>query len=256
MILALDIGNSNIVIGCCEEDRVLFTERISTRHEATELEYAMAIMSILNIYGLDMRDIKGAIISSVVPNLTNIMKDAVGKISGCRVMVVGPGLKTGLKIVMDDPARLGADLVVDAVAGIKEYGAPLIIIDMGTATTISAIGEGGEYLGGVIMPGLEVSLNSLVGGTSQLPRISLEKPKKVIGTNTVDCMKSGIMFGTASNIDGMVRKIRRELGCPGAKAVATGGLSKAVIPLCDEKIIIDDELLLKGLVIIYMKNNG
>ena len=256
MILALDIGNSNIVIGCCEDGKVLFTERISTRHAATELEYAMAIMSILNIYGLDVRNINGAIISSVVPNLTNIIKDAVGKISGCRVMVVGPGLKTGLKIVMDDPARLGADLVVDAVAGIKEYGAPLIIIDMGTATTISAIGEGGEYLGGVIMPGLEVSLNSLVGGTSQLPRISLEKPKKVIGTNTVDCMKSGIMFGTASNIDGMVRKIRRELGCPGAKAVATGGLSKAVIPLCDEKIIIDDELLLKGLVIIYMKNNG
>ena len=256
MILALDIGNSNIVIGCCTEDKVLFTERISTRHSATELEYAMGIMSILNIYNIDISEIKGAIISSVVPNLTNIMKDAVGKISDCKVMIVGPGLKTGLKIAMDDPARLGSDLVVDAVAGVNEYGAPLIIIDMGTATTISAIGKDGEYAGGVIMPGLEVSLNSLVGGTSQLPKIPLEKPKKVIGTNTIDCMKSGIMFGTASNIDGMVRKIRKELGCPDAKAVATGGLSKAVIPLCEEEIIIDDELLLKDLVIIYKKNNA
>lgn len=255
MILALDIGNSNIVIGCCESDKVLFTERISTRHTATELEYAMAIMSILNIYHLDVRDINGAIISSVVPSLTNIMKDAIGKLADCRVMTVGPGLKTGLKIVMDDPASVGADLVVAAVAGLKEYGAPLIIIDMGTATTITALNQNGDYLGGVIMPGLQISLDSLVGGTSQLPKISFDKPKKVIGSNTMDSMKSGMLFGSASSLDGMIRKFRRELGCPNAKAVATGGLSKAVIPLCEEDIIIDDELLLKGLLIIYMKNS-
>lgn len=254
MILAIDIGNTHIVIGCCEDDKILFTERISTNQTATELEYAMVIISILNIYNLDISNISGAIISSVVPNLTNTIRSAVKKLTSRKIIVVGPGLKTGLKIAMDDPAKLGADLVVDAVAGVAEYGAPLIIIDMGTATTISAIGADGEYLGGVIMPGVEVSLNSLVGGTSQLPKISLDNPKKVIGTNTVDCMKSGIMYGTASNIDGMIRKIRAELDIPDTKAVATGGLSKAIIPLCEEEVIIDDELLLKGLLIIYNKN--
>lgn len=254
MILAIDIGNTNIVIGCCDKDKILFTERISTNSTATEFEYAMIIINILNIYNISIAKINGAIISSVVPNLTNIIRDAVKKLTECRIIIVGPGLKTGLKIAMDDPAKLGADLVVDAVAGINEYGAPLIIIDMGTATTISVIGKDSEYLGGVIMPGVEVSLNSLVGGTSQLPKISLEKPKKIIGTNTIDCMKSGVMYGAASNIDGMVLKIRDELGFENVKAVATGGLSKAIIPICKEDIIIDDELLLKGLLIIYNKN--
>lgn len=253
MILALDIGNSNIVIGCCEGEEILFTERISTNHAATELEYAMAIKNILEIYSISPLKIDGAAISSVVPNLTNILKRAVKKLADCNIVTVGPGVKTGVKIATDNPAQLGADLVVDTVAGIHYYGAPLIIIDMGTATTISSIDKDGSYLGTVIMPGVMVSLNSLVGGTSQLPKISLEEPKNVIGTNTIDSMKSGIMYGTASSLDGMVDKIRKRLGGD-TRVVATGGLAKLIVPLCDRDITVDDELLLKGLMLIYGKN--
>ncbi|MCD8390810.1 MAG: type III pantothenate kinase, partial [Firmicutes bacterium] len=159
---------------------------------------------------------------------------------GCDTLVIGSGIKTGLKILTNNPALLGADLVVDAVAGIAEYGAPLIIIDMGTATTISVINGEGAYIGTVIMPGVTVSLNSLVSGTSQLPKISLEKPKTIIGTNTADCMKSGIMYGTAASIDGMIDKIRRELGAD-ARAVATGGVAPVIIPRCEREIPVDDE---------------
>ncbi len=213
----------------------------------------MVIKNILEIYNINSAKIDGAIISSVVPGLTNVLKAAVGKLSKSPVIVIGPGLKTGLKIATDNPGQLGSDLAVDAVAGIYYYGAPLIIIDMGTATTISAIDKDSTYVGTVIAPGVMVSLNSLVGGTSQLPKISLDPPNNVIGTNTVDCMKSGIMHGTASMLDGMIDKLREELG-DDAKVVATGGLSKLIIPLCKREITIDDELLLKGLMLIYEKN--
>lgn len=213
----------------------------------------MVIKNILEIYNINSAKIDGAIISSVVPGLTNVLKAAVGKLSQSPVIVIGPGLKTGLKIATDNPGQLGSDLAVDAVAGICYYGAPLIIIDMGTATTISAIDKDSTYVGTVIAPGVMVSLNSLVGGTSQLPKISLDAPDNVIGTNTVDCMKSGIMHGTASMLDGMIDKLRDELGAD-AKVIATGGLSKIIIPLCKREITIDDELLLKGLMLIYEKN--
>lgn len=253
MILALDVGNSNIVIGCCEKTDILFTERISTNKASTELEYAMGIKNILEIYGIDVGKISGAIISSVVPNLTNVFKLAVKKLIKCEPLIVGPGIKTGVKIAYDNPTQLGADLVVDTVAGIHSYGAPLIIIDMGTATTISAINRDGSYMGTVIMPGVMVSLNSLVSGTSQLPNIPLEEPKRVIGTNTIEGMKSGIMYGTASSLDGMIDKIRREIG-EDTRVVATGGLAASIAPLCEREITVDDELLLKGLLILYDKN--
>lgn len=253
MILALDIGNTNIVIGCCTDDKILFTERISTNQSATEFEYAMIIKNILEIYGIEPDQITGAIISCVVPSLKNTLKNAIEKSVAQEALIVGPGIKTGVKIACGNPAQLGADLVVDTAAAINCYGAPIIIVDMGTATTISAVGEDGSYLGTVIMPGVMISLNSLVGGTAQLPKISLEKPETVIGTNTVDCMKSGIMYGTASNIDGMIDKIREEMGV-NARVIATGGLAPSIIPLCKHEITIDDELLLKGLMIIYKKN--
>lgn len=254
MLLALDAGNTNIVIGCCDGDKIIFTERIATNQSATELEYAMVFKNITEIYGVDISSVNAAVVSSVVPNITNILRDAIKMLFKCDPIIIGPGIKTGLKIVYNNPAQLGADLVVDAVAGIKEYGAPLIIIDMGTATTISAIGTDGSYLGTVIMPGTLVSLNSLVGGTSQLPKIPLEKPKSVIGTNTVECMKSGIMHGTAASIDGMIDKIRAEMGTD-ARVIATGGLARSIIPLCEKEITVDDELLLKGLMEIYRKNS-
>ena len=253
MILAIDIGNTNIVIGCFEGEKIVFTERLSTKHTATELEYAVSFKNVLEIYGIKTNEIDGGIISSVVPSLTNIIKRAIGKLTKNKILSVGPGLKTGLNIKMDNPAAVGADLVVGAVAAINEYKAPMIFFDMGTATTISAIDKDKNYIGTVIIPGLEVSLNSLVGGTSQLPKISLEAPEKVLATNTVDSMKSGILYSTASYIDGMIDRIAEEMG-EIKTVVATGGLASTVIPLCKKKIVLDDELLLKGLMIIYNKN--
>lgn len=253
MVLAIDIGNTNIVIGCCDGENVLFMERLTTNHTATELEYSIFFKTILDIYGIDKNKISGSIISSVVPSVTDTVKGAVKKICGLNSMVIGPGIKTGLSIKTDNPAQLGSDLVVDAVAGIHEYGAPIIIFDMGTATTISVINKSKEYLGTIIMPGMMISLNAMVSGTSQLPKISLDRPKKLIGTNTVECMKSGILYGTASSMDGMIDRIRDEIG--EATVVATGGLAGSVVPLCRNKVILDDELLIKGLMIIYNKNS-
>lgn len=252
MILAIDIGNTNIVVGCCDNNKVSFVERISTNHSSTELEYAISLKTILELYNIDFEAIDGAIISSVVPAVTTTMKRAVKKITGNNAMIIGKGVKTGLDIVIDNPSQLGSDLIVDAVAGIEEYGAPLIIFDLGTATTISVVNKDRQYIGGVIMPGMGISLNAMVSGTSQLPRISLDEPGNVIGTNTVNSMKSGILYGTASSMDGMIERIKSEIG--ESKVVATGGLAGSVVPLCKNEIILDDELLLKGLMIIYNKN--
>ena len=253
MLLALDIGNTNIVLGCFDGDAILFRERVSTDRQATDLEFATRIRMALDMYGIDPRQITEAIISSVVPSVTNTLRQAVEKYTGCTPMIVGPGIRTGLSIVIDNPAQLGSDLVVDAVAGIHEYPVPLIIIDMGTATTFSIIDEQKRYRGGVIMTGMAVSTEALVSRTSQLPRIAFEPPRRVIGTNTIDCMKSGIMYSTACALDGMIGRIEEELGKP-CTVIATGGLAATVTPLCRREIILDDDLLLKGLHIIYEKN--
>lgn len=253
MILAIDMGNTNIVIGCIDDERIHFVERVSTDTSKTELEYAISIKTIMELYKIQDSDIKGAIISSVVPPLVDILISAIQKILNIVPLVVGPGLKTGLNILMDDPKQLGADLVVNAVAGLAEYGAPLIIIDMGTATTVSVVDANRNYIGGMIIPGIKVSIDSLVSRTSQLPRISLKTPKKLIGSNTIDCMSSGIMIGQAASMDGIISRIEEELGYK-TTVIATGGLSKLIIPNCRQDIILDDELLLKGLKIIFDKN--
>ncbi len=253
MIFAIDIGNTNIVIGAMEPSRTLFVERLSTDTGRTDLEYALAFKTVLELYSLSPRDFEGSILSSVVPPLTGAVCRALEKLFGRAPLVVGPGVKTGLNIRIDNPAQLGSDLVVDAVAGIAEYPLPLLIVDMGTATTISAIDRQGTYIGGVIIPGAGVSLDSLSSHASQLPRISLEAPKKPIGTNTVECMKSGIVLGSASQIDGMLGRMEEELGSP-ATAIATGGLARFIVPYCRHRILLDDDLLLKGLRILYYRN--
>lgn len=253
MILAVDIGNTNIVLGCIRDREILFTERLSTDHSKTDLEHAISIKNVLEMHNLNPKDIEGAIIGSVVPPITSLIKQALYKITGCEAMIVGPGVKTGLNILMDNPAQVGSDLIVGAVAGIDEYPLPLVLVDMGTATTICVIDEKKNYIGGMILPGLRVSLDSLTSRTSQLPRISLDPPKRLIGKNTIDCMKSGILYGNASCIDGMVDRIEKELGQP-VTVVATGGLAGSIAPLCNHEIILDDELLLKGLLLIYEKN--
>lgn len=253
MILAVDIGNTNIVLGCFEDNKILFRERVSTNPLSTDLEYATAFRMAIHMHGLNSSMLEGGIISSVVPSVTNTVKRAIEKYANIKVMVVGPGIKTGLSILIDNPAQLGSDLVVDAVAGINEYPCPQILVDMGTATTISVVDKNKNYLGGAIMTGMGVSTDALTSRTSQLPKIGFDVPKKVIGTNTIDCMKSGIMFSNACAIDGMIDRIEEELG-EKCTVVATGGLAGVIMPLCKKKIIYDDDLLLKGLMIIYNKN--
>ncbi len=253
MILAVDIGNSNIVLGCFEGEEILFTERLSTNLQATTLEYTIMIKNILELNGFNDFSFQGGIISSVVPSVTLAVKAAMERLTDHRVMVVGPGIKTGLKILLDNPAQLGSDRVADAVAAVNNYRAPIIIVDMGTATTISVIDHDKNFLGGMILPGLRASLDSLTNRTSQLPNISLVPPKKIIGSNTIDCMKSGIINGTASSIDGIIDRIEDELG-EKCTVISTGGVSQTIIPFCKKEIILDDQLLLKGLMIIYNKN--
>ncbi|MCR5775233.1 MAG: type III pantothenate kinase [Lachnospiraceae bacterium] len=254
MILTIDMGNTNIVAGCLGNDEeVYFTERFSTDLNKTELEYAVLIKTVLEVHGIDSKEIEGAIISSVVPPLTHILKSALRKLLECEPIVVGAGLKTGLNIRLDDPSTLGADLVVDSVAAMKYYGHPVTVIDMGTATTITIVDKEGTYIGGAIFPGVNVSVEALASGTSLLPRVSLGAPKKQIASNTMDAIKSGIIYGEASRIDGMIERFEAELGYD-TTVVATGGLAGVIVPHCRREIINDPELMLKGLKIIYDKN--
>lgn len=253
MILALDIGNTNIVVGCIDREKTYFIERLSTVRTKTELEYAVDIKTVLDIYHIKKSDIEGCIISSVVPQMTNIARLAAEKILKKEVMVLGPGVKTGLNIMMDNPGQLGADLVADAVAGLAEYPVPFIVIDMGTATTVSVVNEKKQYIGGMILPGVRISLDALTSRASQLSGISLEAPKRIIGKNTIDCMKSGLLYSNAAALDGIVERIEEELGQK-TTVIATGGLAKKVIPHCKREIILDEDLLLKGLLVIYEKN--
>lgn len=253
MILAIDIGNTNIVIGCMEEKKCIFIERLSTVRTKTELEYAIDIKNVLDIYQIKKSDLAGGIISSVVPQITAAVRGAVEKILEKEPLVVGAGIKTGLNIRMDNPLQLGADLVADSVGALAEYPAPLVIFDLGTANTVCVIDQDRNYVGGMIYPGIVVSLDSLVSRAAQLGGISLEAPEHMIGKNTAECMKSGIIYSSAAAIDGIIDRLSEELG-GSVTAVATGGLAKSIVPHCRREIILDDNLLLKGLAVIYSKN--
>ena len=246
MILAIDIGNTNIVVGCIDKEKIYFIERLSTVRTKTELEYAIDLKTVLDIYHIRRTDIEGCIISSVVPQITNVAKLAAEKILKKEVLVLGPGVKTGLNIMLDNPGEMGADRVADAVAALTYYPVPLVIVDMGTATTVSVVDEKKRYLGGMILPGVRVSLDALISRASQLSGISIEEPKKLIG-------KNGILYGNAAAVDGIIDRIEEELGKK-VTAIATGGMSGKIIPHCKRKIIQDEDLLLKGLLVIYEKN--
>ena len=253
MILAIDVGNTNIVVGCIDDRKTYFIERLSTNRTKTELEYAVDLKNVLDIYHIKKTEIEGSIISSVVPQITNIVKLAAEKILKKKAIVLGPGVKTGLNIMMDNPGQLGADQVADAVAGISGYPVPLILIDMGTATTASVVNSKKQYVGGMILPGVGVSLDALTARASQLSGISIDAPRHVIGKNTIECMKSGVLYSNAAALDGIIDRIEEELG-EKATVVATGGLAKKIVPHCKREIILDEELLLRGLLIIYEKN--
>ena len=253
MLLAIDIGNTNIVIGCIQNDEILFKARIATDRTRTSDQYGVEIKNMLEAFGVRREDISDCIISSVVPPVFNSVRTGVIKVIGRQPLVVGPGLKTGLNIHVDVPSQVGSDRIVIAVAALAEYKAPLILIDMGTATTVEVVEPENVYMGGVIFPGVKVSLDALTSRAAQLPGISLDNPGKVIGKNTVDCMRSGMMYGTAAMLDGLIDRIGEELG-HSSTIIATGGLAQFITPLCRHEILLEKDLLLKGLNLIYKKN--
>ena len=253
MLLAIDIGNSNIVIGGIQDDRIAFEARIATDHIKTSDQYGVEIKNILSLFDVKPSDIDDCIISSVVPPVFNSVRTGVVKLIRKKPMVVGPGIKTGLNIQMDAPAQVGSDRIVIAVAALAEYEPPLTLLDLGTATTIEVVDRGNTYVGGCIIPGVRVSLEALTSRTAQLPGIRLDRPKKVIGKNTVDCMRSGIMYGTAAMLDGMLDRVEEELGYS-TTVVATGGMAQFIAPLCRREMTLEKDLLLKGLNILYKKN--
>ena len=253
MILTIDIGNSNIVLGAVEGDDIRFEARLRTDTTKTSDEYCIDLKMILEVYGVSKTDIEGSIIASVVPQVLNSMQTAVKKLTGKAALVVGPGLKTGLNIQIENPGQTGADLVVGAVAALREHKAPLIVVDMGTATTMMVLDKNSAFVGGCIMPGVKISLDALTDRTALLPGLQLDQPKKAIGRNTIDCMRSGIMLGAACMIDGMLQRMEEELGYK-TKVIATGGIGKFITPLCKTPMLYDKDLLVKGLAVLYRDN--
>lgn len=253
MILALDVGNTNIVVGCGDSSEGMYKGRLTTMKNGTATEYAIRLKALLDLYGVSSTELTGAIISSVVPEVTYALEKAVETIIKKPPLVVSHTLDTGLTIAIDNPKTLGADRIVGSVAAMNEYKLPLAIVDIGTATTIDVVDENCTYLGGCIMPGLKTSLNALATNASQLPHVEIEAPDKIIGTNTVDSMRSGVVFGSAAMLEGLVDGIEQELGRE-VTVVATGGLARKLISHCKRDMIYDEDLLIKGLLIIYFRN--
>lgn len=253
MLLALDIGNTHIVMGCMEGRTLRYLCRMATNRVTTGAEYAVTMSRLLEFAHIAPDAIDGSIISSVVPQVTRSLSAAVKMLTGVVPLVADNTIRSDLTVRIDDPATLGSDLLVAAVGALDIYQPPLIIIDMGTATTVTVVDADGAFRGGAIIPGVQLSLSALASNTSLLPSISLDAPPKAIGTNTVDCMKSGSILGTALLLDGMIDRMEAELGQK-ATVVATGGLAHCIVPICQHEILLNEDLLLNGLAVLYEKN--
>lgn len=253
MLLAYNIGNDEITLGFADNGRLTGTASVSNDTSRTSDEYACIFKGLLDFRGLAPSDFEGAIGSSVVPTMTETVRSALEKLLGFRGHILGVGTKTGLNILTDDPTQLGGDLVAAAVGALKKYAPPLILIDLGTAATFSVLDKNGAFMGCVIAPGVTLSAEALSNGTSLLPHFARTAPKRCIGTNTMESMQSGCIFGSVAMLDGMISRIENELG-EHAAVIASGKDAAAVIPLCEHDIVCDDTLLLLGLCEIYRKN--
>lgn len=255
MILTVDIGNTNIKVGAWDKDTLVFVSRLQTNQLRTSEEYAIALLDLFLLNACNSSQFDGAILSSVVPPLSRPLLHAVRTvIQSPRIYVVSPGLKTGLNIKIDDPASLGGDIVCAGVAAIEKYPLPCIVLSLGTATTLFVIDKDGACIGGTVAPGVSISLEALSQRAAQLPYISLQEPARVIGTNTVDSMRAGIVYGTAGMLDGLIERIQEEIGDDNTSVVACGGVAADIIPHCKCPIQLDDNLVLEGLKLIYYKN--
>ena len=251
MLLAVDVGNTNIVLGVLDGEKLVCSGRLSTNVNETEIEYSMKLKTFLDVNNVG--NIDGAIISSVVPALVRTLLKSIQLVCSVEALVVGPGVKTGLNIKIDNPAETGANIVVGDVAAINKYPLPAIVFYFGTATTASVIDKTGAHLGGAIMCGIKTAINSLSSTTAQLPQIDISAPSKIIGRNTVDAMKCGSVIGTAAMLEGLVSRFEKELG-EKATVIVTGGFGKAIAKATELDVIVDENLFIDGLRIIYEKN--
>lgn len=254
MILAIDVGNTNIVVALFDKDELKNSWRISTDKNKTSDEIGITLCQLTEHSGVRAEQIEDVIISSVVPPIMHSLCNAIRKYIKCEPIVVGPGVKTGLNIKYDNPKEVGADRIVNAVGAIHKYGKPLILVDFGTATTFCAIDKNGDYLGGVIAPGVKVSMNALFERAAKLPRVEIKKPQTAIGRNTISSMQSGAVYGQAGQVDRIVSEIKKELNDEDVKVIATGGLSVLIAPESESIDFVDKTLTLDGLRIIYDMN--
>lgn len=253
MLLTADVGNSYISLGCYEGDSLRFVSELHTDLKKSSDQYAVELLQIMKLYDVEREELDGAVISSVVPELTEIIRNAIYKISGTKAMAVGPGVKNGLKIKIDNPAQLGADMVATAVAAVEGYSLPAIICDFGTATTFGIIDKDKSFCGMIIAAGVGTTLDGFTDKTALLPQVSIEKPKRLIGKNTVESIQSGLINGTAAMVDGLIERLKKELGDE-VKVIATGKYAAKIVGQCEEEIEIAQYLAFEGLKSIYRKN--
>jgi len=252
MILCIDIGNTNINFGIYKDNGFISTFRIATNSKKTEDEYGALLVDLFRNANIDWRSVVGIIISSVVPSVDEAFQKMGQKLFNINPIFIGPGVKSGIKIKLENPKQLGADLLVGAVAAFEKYRDNVIIVDLGTATKVTVVTKDAEFLGGIIAPGVLTSLEALTEKTAKLPTVKLEIPSELIGRETIECIRSGFTYGFAAMLDGLIRKIKSEIGA--AKVVVTGGLAKTILPIIEEKVIYEEFLLLEGLKILYEKN--
>ena len=256
MLLTVDIGNTNITLGVFKSDELQFTSRLATDRKRTGDQYAVELLNVFKLYNADISEFSGAIISSVVPEVTDALKAAVFCVTNKNPIILNSDIGSGLRVINNINGQIGADIATVAVAAINKYPLPCFVLDLGTATKIILIDENGMFVGCTISPGVGISLYALASRTSMLPTINLETPESSIGTNTIDCMKSGIVYGTASMLDGLTERMEKDFGRKVASTIATGGLSREIVKNCTRDIIYDENLILDGLKLIYDNNNS
>ena len=255
MLLTIDVGNTNIVYGLFQGDQLTHQFRVESARGRTADEYSVQLLALFDMYGVDPDGVSAAIVACVVPSLIEPMALLVQRAFGQEVMIVGPGIRTGMAILIENPREVGADRIADAVAGYEKAKGGVIVVDFGTSTNFDCVTPRGEYLGGVLAPGLQISADALFSRAAKLPRVEIVKPPRVVGKNTVHAMQSGIVYGYVGLVDGIVERLTAELGFP-CSVIATGGLASLIAPLSKTIGEIDDVLTLQGLRILYERNRA